>query len=434
MLTMRSLTLLLLLLLFTPILPAHAGAGRSLSLDQALELALKNNHDIGKAEAYGEYVEGRYREERAAALPQLSLSAAARYQRDGSQAPDTVGRRLSSGQVSLDLTQPLFTWGKIGAAIRAAEVGRQTAVERGRQARQTVVRDVTAAFYDVLLADQLLQLAQQNLAQKERHLDEAQKKFAAGVATDYDVLAAEVALENARPELIRGENQLRFAYDALGLLLPDAGPFTASGSLESERQPPQDQAAAIALALAERPDLAEQDQQVAIYRELVTIAAADDKPRLDLRGGAAWNSWEGPGDHGDGPGWNGGVYLSFPFFDGWRTAGRVAAAKSELRTRRLEEAQLRDFIVREVRDAIRAVRQSDQIVVALSGTVKQALRLLEMAEQGFGYGVKTRLDVEDAQLNLLQAESNLARARRDSLVARSQLVWATGGGGRSGSD
>ncbi len=73
-----------------------------------------------------------------------------------------------------------------------------------------------------------------------------------------------------------------------------------------------------------------------------------------------------------------------------------------------------------------AVRESAEIVTALSGTVDQAKRLLFMAEQGFEYGVKTRLEVEDAQFNLSQAEGSLARVRRDYLVARITLEWVKG--------
>ena len=58
---------------------------------------------------------------------------------------------------------------------------------------------------------------------------------------------------------------------------------------------------------------------------------------------------------------------------------------------------------------------------------EQARRLLEMAEKGFEYGVKTRIEVDDASLNVRQAEGNLAQARRDYLVARVNLAWVRGG-------
>ena len=70
--------------------------------------------------------------------------------------------------------------------------------------------------------------------------------------------------------------------------------------------------------------------------------------------------------------------------------------------------------------------ESGEIVKGLTGTVSQAQRLLAMAEKGYEFGVKTRLDVDDAQLNLQLAQSNLAKARRDHLTAQTNLQWAMG--------
>jgi HAE1 family hydrophobic/amphiphilic exporter-1 len=49
-----------------------------------------------------------------------------------------------------------------------------------------------------------------------------------------------------------------------------------------------------------------------------------------------------------------------------------------------------------------------------------------MSEKGYEFGVKIRLDVDDAEINLLQAQANLARARRDAFVARTHLRWVMG--------
>ena len=80
----------------------------------------------------------------------------------------------------------------------------------------------------------------------------------------------------------------------------------------------------------------------------------------------------------------------------------------------------------QVRTAADAVRENSEIVTALAGTVQQAEKVLFMADKGFEYGVKTKLDVDDAQQNLNQARGNLARARRDYLVALVNLDWARG--------
>jgi HAE1 family hydrophobic/amphiphilic exporter-1 len=412
---------------------SHAAETRILTLEQALSIAMEQNRDIEKAREYARYVQGKYVEERAAALPQLSLNGSAVFARDDSQAALFGGQSFRQDTRALDVTlsQPLYTWGKVGAAIRAAKVGLKTADEQLRLFRQAAYRDVAGTFFDILLARELYHLAEENLAQKKRHQDEAHRRFDIGVATDYDVLAAEVAFENARPEVIRSRHSIRTAQEKLRFLLAlDGQEVDVDGSLDSIPEQPRTYQEALETARKNRPELSDAKLRIGIYDELVTIAGTDNKPRLDLKGSAGWHwldvSSSGAGGGENGAAWSVGGYLTFPFFDGFRTSGRVAQAKSELRTRQIEESRLQDAVALEVRDAGNAVSQSSGIVQALSGTVKQAERLVQMAEKGYEFGVKIRLEVDDAQLNLMQARSNLARAQRDYRVAQVNLLWAMG--------
>lgn len=408
---------------------SHAAEPRLLTLDQAIAIAGDRNRDIQLAREFYRQVEGKYVEERAAALPQLTLTGQASWQADDSQralAGGLLPTRQDVRSAELGLSQALFTWGKVGAAIRAAEKGYRTADERLRIARHDVHRQVAIAFYDILLAREQHAIARQNMAQKERHLDEAQRRFAAGVATDYDVLAASVSVENARPEVIRSENQVRSTKDRLRYLLALDDELEIRGSLDAPVDRHPEYADALALARQRRPELAELRQRTAIADDLVTIANAEDKPRLDLKGGYGWRQLEVGDARGDGQLWSAGVFLSFPLFDGLKARGKVAQAESDRRSLAIDEAKLVDAIALEIRDALSAVRESAGIVSALTGTTTQAERLLVMAEKGFEFGVKIRLEVEDAELNLRQAQSNLARARRDYLAARVNLDWTMG--------
>jgi len=404
----------------------QAAEVRTLTLEQALTLAAEQNRDIARAREYAVYVEGKYIEERAAALPQLALQGAAQGSRDESQKAMGIDARRYDRTLDVTLSQPLYTWGKIRAAIRAAEVGLKTADEQLRLARQAAGRDVAAAFYDVLLARELYQLARENLAQKQRHADEAHKKAAAGVATDYDVLAADVALANARPDVIRSDNRQRTRREQLRFLLAMTGEVDVIGSLASSLSPPPALHEALATAREKRPELLDQYHRVSIDRELVTIAEADNKPRLDLKGSSGWHQLDLGGNRDEGAAWNVGLYLSFPFFDGFKTAGRTQQARSDLATRQIEVAKLLDSIDLEVRTAVDDVREAMEVVTALGGTVVQAERLLQMAEKGYELGVKTKLEVDDAQLSLLQAKISLARGQRDYLAATVNLQWAMG--------
>jgi outer membrane protein TolC len=416
------------------IMPAVAAA-KTLTLDQAISIAMEKNRDIEKAREYAMFVQGKYVEERAAALPQLSLAVSTLVTKDGSQ--EIAGfpaQRQFVRAVDLTLSQPLYSWGKLSAGIRAAEVGLKTASEQLRLYQQAAYRDVVAAYLDIQLARELHRLAQENRAQKLRHLDEATRKFDSGVATDYDVLAAEVAAENTLPEVIRFENGVRLARERLRFLLAIGNEeVDVTGPLEApadDRPLPAGYEEALQIAGKRRPELTDLRLRIGIYDELVTIAQADDKPRLDLKGGAGWH-WAslndpGPALEASGAAWNVGLFVTVPIFDGLKTSGRVAQARSDLRTKQIEEAKLLDSIALEVRQAEFSYHEAAGILKALSGTVKQAERLVQMAEKGYEFGVKIRLEVDDAQLNLLQARSNLAKAQRDFRVAQVVYLWAMG--------
>jgi HAE1 family hydrophobic/amphiphilic exporter-1 len=417
-----------------------------LALEEALAIAAEQNHDIQKALEYRNYVNGRYVEERAAALPQVTITASGLHLKDESMKDFYSGlyslpldqslKELFSGIIPMEqdiaagevsLTQALFTWGQVSAAIRTAKVGLAIAEDQLRLYRQAAARDVSAAFYDVLLAREVATLAQQNLDQKVRHAGEARRRNEAGTATDYDVLATEVDADNARPPVIRAQNQVTTALERLRFLLAlNTGELAVRGSITAVITPYPDYEDALSEALTYRPELTEIGHRRGVAKELITIAKAGDKPRLDFRGAFGWKEiWMDEIDS-DGQVWQAGLFVSFPVFDGLRSRGRVTQARSDAATLEIEEAKLRDAIALEVRNAVDAVRESGEIVRAISGTVAQAERLLLMADRGYAYGVKTNLEVQDAQLNLIRAKGSLAIAQRDYLVSCVNLEWVKG--------
>ena len=410
-----------------PAAAADPSSVEFLTLDEALRTAVANNRDVAKAAELRTFLEGKYVEERAAALPQFLATAEALRAWDESQfllgAPPAVNRYTAQVGVS----QPLYSSGAVAAGIRAAGKGLATADDRLRIARHAVLRDVYAAFHDILLGREMNRIAMEDRAQKARHLDEARKKYAVGTATDYDVLAAEVALRNTEPAVVRTENSIRIVRERLRFLLGREGTeVDAKGDLSVEVVDPPTYDNALGTAVEHRPELFDLRHRQGVAEELLVIARTGNRPRLDFRGALGWQEIDFGVADITGKTWSAGVFATWSLFDGLRTRGRVAQAGSDVRTLRIEEAQLLDTIALEVRDAVNAVREAGQIVNALAGTVDQADRLVEMAEKGYEYGVKTRLDVDDAQLNRSRALGNLARARRDYLVAGAALRHAMG--------
>jgi outer membrane protein TolC len=426
-LMVRSMLALCLVVLLTG--PGFSGDVKMLMLDEALKITLDKNRDIQKAEEYKNKVRGMYIEQRAAALPQITGTAVGARNWDSALAPLNRYDRLESRNYELTLTQPIFTWGQVEAAIRAAKFGIASADDLLRLYRQAALRDVSAAFYDALLAKEFSKIAQQSLEQRVKHLDETRRKFAVGVATEYDVLAAEVAVENAKPEAIKTENQIRTSRERVRLLLGiSEEEVDVAGQLYTPIEAVEQYEEALKKAHEKRPELVELRNRLGVYKELVTVAGAGNKPRLDLKATAGYkdlflghkeNEYEGKT-------WSVALVATIPFFDGFRTKGKVAQARSDVSSLKIDEAKLLDSISLQIRDTVNGVKEAGDIARGLSGTVTQAERLLQMAEKGYEYGVKTRLEVEDAELNLSRARGNLARAYRDYRVARVTLVWAMG--------
>ena len=400
---------------------------KTVTLEEALQITLEKNRDIQKAEEYKNKVMGIYVEQRAAALPQVTATGIGARSWDDALAPINGFGRQETRSLELSLTQPLYTWGQVEAAMRAAKFGIATAGDQLRFYRQAALRDVSAAFYDALLAREFSTIAQQNFDQKTKHLDETRRKFALGVATEYDVLAAQVAVENAKPDVIRTENQIRTTRERLRFLLGiSEEQIEVRGQLFASVEPVEQYDEALRKAHEKRPELAQLRNQLGLSTELVKVAGAGNKPRLDLRATTGYKTVILGRDDFNGKTWSVGLIATFPFFDGFRTKGKVAQAQSDVLSLKIDEAKTLDSISLQVRDTVNAVKEAEDIARGLTGTVSQAEKLLQMAEKGYEYGVKTRLEVDDAELNLSSARGNLARAYRDYLVAKVTLTWAMG--------
>lgn len=413
---------------------------KNITLNDCLNLTLDYSRDILLAKEGLNISEGRYIEERAAAFPYIGTEVNVKRYRDEalekSGLPDAYAKMLripsptleqNEMEAKLTLAQPIFTWGQVTAAINAAKHDMKASEHKLQEVRQLALRESATGFYDLLLAMELEKTASDNVAQKKRHLDEAERKYKMEVATDYDVLAARVALTNAEPELTRAQNRIRLLKDRVRYFTGIEGDFEAKGSLVTKIEgPEEDLEKIISEAQKKRPDIRYLNSQVDTFTELVSVAEGSNKPRLDLKGELGTKKYIENGEDYPGKNWNAGLYLTFPLFDGLRGKGRVIQAESRVMSYRLELKKLNDQILLDARQSINDVNEAIKIVTALEAVTKQAERLLSMAESGYRYGVKTRLEVDDADSNLLSARINLASARHAYLVAKTRLDWVMG--------
>ena len=294
---------------------------------------------------------------------------------------------------------------------------------------------VRKTFYEILLAQAQVEVRQQSIKLLEQQLTDTQHRFDVGAVPRFNVLRAEVELANAKPPLIRAQNNLRLAKEALvkllGLDSPTQGqsdftPINFDGHLAYEpRNWRIDTALADAIKL--RPELQLAKTQISILEEALNVAGAGNRPELSAFANYGWrNSMFADKLDQTRDGWTAGARLSWALFDGLQTRGKVTQARAQLEQSRIDSADIRRGVELEVRQAYSDYLQALELLEAQKKTVEQAEESLRLAEARFQAGTGVQLDVLSAQTALTDARSNEVQALYDYNVALATLERATG--------
>jgi outer membrane protein TolC len=440
---MKKLTLLSLFLGFTfAVAAADTNAAawltRPLSLADALNTALLQNATILKAQNDLEASHGLVVQTRAVALPQVTAGGQFKH-----TDPDAIeGFFPGSTQpnenwnAGIQIVQAIYEGGKLRAAIQAADATKQQALAQYQTAVTDTLLAVRLAYYDTLLAAQQITVheASVNLLQKE--LEDQQHRLDAGTVPKFNVLRAEVAVANERPNLIRAKNQHRIAKNnlanLLGYNLPreiwENIPLNLTDALEAapfEVNLPD----AIQQALTHRTELAALRQQVELQRLNIVNAKAGYKPTVSVFAGYGWyNAQFTPPvtlDH-DINGWNAGAQMSWNIFDGLLTRGKVIQAGSQYARAQTDFADQSRQIELAVRTAYSDFLEAKEVLDSQAKVQEQADEALREAKARTDAGTGTQLDVLDAETSLTQARTTQILALHDYIAARAKLERAIG--------
>jgi outer membrane protein TolC len=415
-------------------------SAQALSRADAVAQALALNPTVKLSLEQVALLEGRIVEARADALPDITWNTLAMRSRDPGllnspnfdEFPPEFREALrplpgNAFSTTADVRQTLFSF-KLGKALEAARVARNAGDQDTQRARQLTALDAIRAYNQLLFSMEQLRVIRTNVQSKQTHVDYARNRRAAGVATELEVLRAEVDLENARAEALRAENEVSGARALLNtvMLRPTSSPIVPTDSLAVVPFAAEF-AAAVKEALSARPELQLLRTQERVQSLLVDVTAADMKPSVDFTGsyGFAVRRPRNLFDP-DFSRWSAAVNLRVPLFDGKRTAGRVAQALAQRNTVTHQIAALENQIRLEVQSAFDALALADRTMQAAELNVTQARRASEMTEANYKLGAATQLDVVDAQQSLRQAENIRNQTMYMHANARATLRFVMG--------
>lgn len=338
------------------------------------------------------------------------------------------------------LRQPLYTGGLVGGAVQASQGLLTMAAEAERFTLQGVRAAVETAMYDYLLAAEMARVRYLALDRARANQGQVAAMRQAGKATRFDWARAQVQVANGVADSIEGAHEVTLAgldvRDAIGVDMSQEivvqATFRDNSALLSAQNPLQGNLENIVTrALQARPERRRAQALASSHEGDEQSARAGVRPRLDLLAtGQMQFQDDAFTDVGQGDAWrrswSTGIRLEVPLFDGMRSKARVAQAREARRRVQLQVEQLDRTIEQQVRRAWMELTAADKRLQAYLGTVAQAQIGLDDAAARYRVGAGTQLEVLDAQLVLLQSESEVARAHRDRAVALVGLEWAAG--------
>ena len=418
-----------------------------ISLQQALELARRNNPQIQAAQLGVERSQASLRATQADEYPTLSLNT--RITNTGSyifsdkpnspfqQDFDTNSTGLSGG---LQLNYNLFTSGRRSATIQQArEQLRNDRLDFERLSEELRL-SVSTRYYDLQQADELVRIQQSAVRNAQASLRDAQALEQAGVGTRFDVLTSQVQVARATQDLANALSQQRISRRQLGTLinLPEAVIITAADPVEIAGLWNLSQEQSIVQAYKNRAELEQQLAQRNISQQQRRIALSQLGPQIGLTATYSPNLSLSGNNNGSSQlnqdftdQYSLGANLSLNLYDGGEARARARQAEANTAISEANFANQRNQIRLDVEQAYSQLQSNFENIQTASVALEQAREALRLARLRFQAGVGTQTEVIDSETRLTQAEGDRVNAILSYNRALAQLQRAISSGQQS---
>jgi len=415
-------------------------AGR-LSLQQAIDIALKEHPSL--KESKEKVFAARYQigSARAAYLPQVTYTHNFYW---GNAFPATSGA-VSGGPPGLgsslggqttdyyvnrfSLNQLIYDFGKTPGQIAQSRATFHQTEEDYAGNRQKVVLDARTAYYGYLASLRARKVTEEAVRQNQELVKQAQGFFTVGLKAKIDVTKAEANLYNAEADLIKARNGVELSkvtlMTALGLkTFPYEG---VEDTLEVTPQP-LSRAELKAQALNRRPEVLRNRYQQDFDKAAIRVARAGWFPTVSSLAAYGWSGPSAPFSNNafDNKSWWVGAGVTLPLFDGLLTYHNVRTANANSRATLANAEVLSQDISKEVDQRYLDVTAAWELIRATKKALEAARENYRLAQGRYQVGVGSIIEVTDAQVQYFQADLKFVQALYDYRVAEAQLDKAIG--------
>jgi outer membrane protein len=426
------------------LLATQAHAAEPLSIQQAIERALRNNGAIEAGRRASDAAGARIRQAQGVRLPQVQYSeswtrsnnpvfvfSSLLTQRQFTAANFDINRLnrpdfLNNFQSLVTVDQTLFDNGRRRADIQSAQLGHEAAGQQLRRTELAVIADTIRTYYGAVSGVAAVEAARQAVRSAQADVDRAENRRNGGLITDADVLALRVHLAAMREIEIRAMAGVDGALAALNQVMGESleGTFELTTPLQ-QATPSETLGAEAEQSVAKmRPEVREAELGVQIAEERTRAAKAAllpefflragfeaDRQRFVTRGGANWLASAG---------------LRWNLFNGNTDRARVAEASAEAASRRAFAKYVVSGAQVETRRAALDLRAAGQRVQVAGETIKMAEEALRIIKNRYEGGLADVTELIRSETALADASMRFIEAVRDQRFAMLAVEQASG--------
>lgn len=411
---------------------------REISLDEAIEIALKQNKNITVAKLNVRKAESQVVEAYGTAMPSLNVSAGFNHNiqlpvfffpagPNGEVAPIRIGQ-TNVYSMTAQVQQILFN-GAVITAIQSSKLYTDAATAQLDAAVAEVVTETKKKYYQALAASAYYTVASSTLENVINTRETITALFNEGLVAEFDKIRADVAVATVEPLVIDAESG-RYAAQAalqtyLSMNLEDTLVVSAGELPEVAEIPNIDEA--LKLALASNYDLQALGLQIELAKKMIDVQSSDYYPTL-----AAFGQWQQQGQSDSFNDFRSatsslvGLNFSMNLFNGLRTKAKVEQSQIDVASAMERKGQITDLIKLQTRTVINQLASAKARINAQGSSVSQAQRGYEISQIRYKEGTGNILEISDAETALSRAKVNEISARLDYHTMRADYERVTG--------
>lgn len=404
---MMSIPKKFLLFLSSLLLSQTAWAQGVIPIERAVEIALLNSPELRISRSEVNISKSILRQAKAPLYPQLT----------GKLVVPFVGR-----ESGFYVDQMIWDFGKTKARIRAREHHLESARYLFTGSETMLVRDTRIAYYQALSEKNRLQGAATKTKRREWLLEKTQELFAVGKRSAQQLSQAEIDLQQARLELLSGENSYELAMLSLRHLMndPSLGQFDIREDLAHEKLH-ETREYLVSFALSANTDI----KSLLADRDGIKASIAENRGKFlpSVFGRAAYR-FEGEGAQT--PAFIAGVGVKIPIFEGFSRFGQMAQSKAELVRNEAQTELLRNRIVLSVGELYLELKHLEKKIEILGDSKSISEKNLRLVKERHGSRSASKIELAEAQSLYEEAVADYKNSIYDYKIVRLRLLSLCG--------